>query len=205
MKHKPFSKTFYNFVGLLVGISLLLVGIVISPYIGQFNNSNKVKNISGPRMSELVARTIAEQSCIKGGAALETGTYDKNTNTWSFDANLNSEREGCLSKCVVSASSKTAELVWKCDKSQGNGARCEVTNCHGLDVTCGSSPARVCTMMYQLGDKCLQFAKCGVVNGSCTQINNEEFNSCKSCVESCERNNVNDPEAASVCESNCGL
>lgn len=65
-------------------------------------------------LSEAEARTIAEKFCIKGGEALSIGTYNQNTKTWWFDANLNATREGCNSACVVIEETKTAEINWRC-------------------------------------------------------------------------------------------
>ena len=65
-------------------------------------------------MSESEARIIAEKECIKGGEALEKGTYNENSKTWWFDANLNSVKEGCNPACVVSEETKTAEINWRC-------------------------------------------------------------------------------------------
>ena len=65
-------------------------------------------------MSEAEARIIAEKSCIKGGEALEPGTYNENSKTWWYTANLNSTREGCNPACVVDEKTKTAEINWRC-------------------------------------------------------------------------------------------
>jgi hypothetical protein len=73
------------------------------------------------------------------------------------------------------------------------GTACEVTNCHGMDIQCGAKKPEACTMMYQLGDGCLQFAECAVQNGQCQELVNQKFLSCKSCVENCQlesNNNV---------------
>jgi hypothetical protein len=59
-------------------------------------------------------------------------------------------------------------------------------------------------MMYQLGDKCREFAKCGVVDGVCQLIENAEFTACKSCAQKCEKDFSNDPGQAFSCESRCG-
>ena len=80
---------------------------------------------------------------------------------------------------------------------------CSVENCHGLDITCGPNPPEMCTEMYALGDKCLQYAKCGVLNGTCQQIENAQFTQCKTCAQNCEKENVNDPMKAFECESKC--
>lgn len=65
-------------------------------------------------LSEEEARLIAEDTCIKGGESLSTGIYNEYTKTWWFDANLNATKEGCNPACVVSESTKTAEINWRC-------------------------------------------------------------------------------------------
>jgi len=66
------------------------------------------------KMTETDAKTIAEKTCIKGGEALGEGSYNENSNTWWFDANLNATKEGCNPACVVDAKTKTAEINWRC-------------------------------------------------------------------------------------------
>lgn len=65
-------------------------------------------------LSETEAKLIAEHSCVKGGEVLTAGTYNSNSKTWWFDANLNSVREGCTPACVVNEETKTAEINWRC-------------------------------------------------------------------------------------------
>ncbi|HCC05419.1 TPA: hypothetical protein DEP58_03910 [Patescibacteria group bacterium] len=65
-------------------------------------------------LSEPEARTIAEQTCVKGGEALSNPSYNSGTKTWWYDANLNATREGCNSACVVSEETNTAEINWRC-------------------------------------------------------------------------------------------
>jgi hypothetical protein len=65
-------------------------------------------------LSEAEARVIAEKSCIKGGEVLSAGTYNTNSRTWWYDANLNATREGCNPACMVSEETKTAEINWQC-------------------------------------------------------------------------------------------
>jgi hypothetical protein len=78
-----------------------------------------------------------------------------------------------------------------------------VANCHGLDIECGQS-VQMRTEMYQLGDKCRQYAKCSVVNDKCQQIENPEFTACKSCALRYEKDFPDDPDKAFMCESRCG-
>jgi hypothetical protein len=174
---------------------------------------DKKSSTPAATLTESEARIIAEASCIKGGEALSAGSYNPNSKTWWFDANLNATREGCNPACVVSDETKTAEINWRCtglippdQTNPGDSAspsQCGVANCHGLDIECGT-PVQMCTEMYQLGDKCRQYAKCGVVSGTCQQIESPEFTACKSCAQKCENDFPNDPDKAFECESQCG-
>jgi hypothetical protein len=65
-------------------------------------------------LSESDARIIAEKSCIKGGESLAPGSYNENSQTWWYDANLNATKPGCSPACVVSEVTKTAEINWRC-------------------------------------------------------------------------------------------
>ncbi|HXK38200.1 MAG TPA: hypothetical protein VJ579_03985 [Candidatus Paceibacterota bacterium] len=65
-------------------------------------------------LTEAEARVIAEASCVKGGEVLAAGTYNPNSKTWWYDANLNATRPGCNPACVVSEETKTAEINWRC-------------------------------------------------------------------------------------------
>jgi hypothetical protein len=76
----------------------------------EFAACPKIKNL----MTEAEARVIAEKSCIKGAEALGAGTYNSNSQTWWYDANLNATRPGCNPACVVSEQTKTAEINWRC-------------------------------------------------------------------------------------------
>jgi hypothetical protein len=80
---------------------------------------------------------------------------------------------------------------------------CILETCHGLDVSCGSNPPDVCTEMYMVGDKCLQYAQCGVRNGTCGQVENKSFTQCKTCVQNCIDKNKDNSEKIFECESKC--
>lgn len=167
-------------------------------------------------LTEAEARVIAEFACIKGGEALSAGSYNANSKTWWFDANLNATREGCNPACVVSEASRTAELNWSCTGLKNPSEEpapivpsprprvCGIENCHGLDIICGEHPAEMCTMLYQLGDKCRALARCEVVAGTCGLVENPEFTACKNCAQRCERDFPDDPGKAFACESACG-
>lgn len=78
-------------------------------------NDNQVTiNLINSLLSETEARVIAEKLCIKGGEALSSGTYNTNSKTWWYDANLNTTKPGCNPACVVDEKTKTAEINWRC-------------------------------------------------------------------------------------------
>lgn len=80
---------------------------------------------------------------------------------------------------------------------------CSLENCHGLDIRCGSNPPDICTEIYEIGDNCLQYAKCGVQNEKCQQIENPQFTQCKSCVQKCIDANESDNMKLFECENKC--
>ncbi len=91
-------------------VLLVLVGIAVI-----LNKNYQIQTIPKSALSEAEARTIAEQLCIKGGEALAGGgTYNPNSQTWWFDANLNATQAGCYPACVVSEETRTAEINWRC-------------------------------------------------------------------------------------------
>lgn len=83
----------------------------VSRYYKVVGNDLREVNI---KMLEAEAKNIAEKTCVKGGESLGAGTYNENSKTWWFDANLNSVKEGCNPACVVSEETKTAEINWRC-------------------------------------------------------------------------------------------
>jgi len=112
--------------------------------------------------------------------------------------------------CIGSAGYQWCEAKSKClriweEPCEGNagGSDCALETCHGLNIVCGSNPPDVCTEMYGIGDKCLQYAKCGVQNGKCQQIQNSQFTQCKLCVQKCIDANENDNMKLFECESKC--
>ena len=62
---------------------------------------------------------------------------------------------------------------------------CGFTSCHGPDVACGNNPPQACTAIYQIGDKCRQYAYCSAANGSCTLVGSPAFDACKNCIARC--------------------
>jgi hypothetical protein len=80
---------------------------------------------------------------------------------------------------------------------------CGFTTCHGLDLACGSNAPQVCTMIYQIGDKCRQYARCDASGGSCRLVIEPKFTACKACVEQCQIAAGADNLAAFSCEEKC--
>ena len=81
--------------------------------------------------------------------------------------------------------------------------KCGIENCHGLDITCGPNIPEGCTAMYVAGDNCRQFASCQTVDGQCKLIKTSKFNRCKSCVEKCEPDYIDDQTNFFACEAKC--
>ena len=78
-------------------------------------------------------------------------------------------------------------LPWFFNNTTGSNVTsyCEMSNCHGLDVTCGKNPPLMCTMEYQIGDNCRQFVSCTMNGSTCTLNQSIGFIKCKTCVENC--------------------
>lgn len=85
------------------------------------------------------------------------------------------------------------------DKEEG----CEIENCHGLEIECGPNLAEICTMEYEMGDSCRQYARCGYIDGKCQPVLGEEFEKCKRCVKKCI-DKFGDTVQALECEADCG-
>ena len=241
---KNFSRSgFAPLILVLIVVGLLAIGG--GAYYVMQKQAPPQQPINTGTLSEADARVIAQASCIKGGEALSTGTYNENSKTWWFDANLNTTREGCNPACVVSEETKQAEINWrctglitptgtvvgndkdihgcigsagyswceskqkclrpweeKCEEDTGS-LGCALETCHGLDVRCGPNPPHGCTEVYLIGDKCLRYAKCGVQNNKCQQIENPQFTQCKSCVKNCIETNGSNNAKLFECENAC--
>jgi len=77
---------------------------------------------------------------------------------------------------------------------------CGFTSCHGLNLACGRNPPQVCTALYELGDKCRQYAYCSNAGGTCSLVTTGQFDNCKSCIEKC---GGADPAEIFSCEEKC--
>lgn len=94
--------------------------------------------------------------------------------------------------------------IWEEPCLVPNNDKCGRENCHGLEIKCGPNPAEICTEIYMLGDKCLKHVNCGIVDGACQQIQNNDFDNCKNCVETCKQQYALDSSMRVFeCESQC--
>lgn len=85
--------------------------------------------------------------------------------------------------------------------TEGPGAStCGFTTCHGPDLACGPNPPQVCTALYQLGDKCRQYASCSDAGNSCRLVTTPQYDSCRVCVQKC---GGADPAEIFGCEEKC--
>jgi hypothetical protein len=81
--------------------------------------------------------------------------------------------------------------------------KCGPTNCHGVDLSCGSEPVDMCDMSYMIGDGCRQWASCQVESGRCQMVVEPGYEACVSCVSKCEEEYLLDDIGLSECESGC--
>ncbi|MBN1263472.1 MAG: hypothetical protein JW991_03905 [Candidatus Pacebacteria bacterium] len=96
------------------------------------------------------------------------------------------------------------QCFWKeAGKSVEDPVGCEITNCHGLEITCGSVPPDFCTMLYQSGDVCRPLARCEVINGRCQLVGDPRLTACWECVRQCQQ--ITDQIKSINCESSCRL
>ncbi|MGB9911518.1 MAG: hypothetical protein ACPLKP_02860 [Microgenomates group bacterium] len=81
--------------------------------------------------------------------------------------------------------------------------KCGIENCHGLEIKCGPNIPEVCSLEYQIGDGCRQFASCEIKEGKCQLVESDEFIYCKNCVEACIEKYSEEPEKLFNCEQKC--
>lgn len=129
------------------------------------------------KLSETEARVIAEKTCIKGGEALAAGTYNENSQTWWFDANLNATRPGCSPACVVSEETNSAEINWRCTgaipppKGSTGETLCPAKN----------KDAQFCAQIY---DPVCATVEIQCIKAPCYPIQQTFGNACEACLNS---------------------
>ncbi|MFA6375859.1 MAG: hypothetical protein WCX69_00455 [Candidatus Paceibacterota bacterium] len=154
---------------------LILAGIGYWLYVSQKETENPITSAPPAKeknMTEAEARAIAEESCIKGGAALSAGTYNENSKTWWFDANLNTTKPGCNPACVVSVETKTAEINWRCTGAIPPDSTQETT------CTAASRQGDVCAEIYAPVCATVQI-QC--IKAPCDPIKQTFSNACVAC------------------------
>ena len=89
--------------------------------------------------------------------------------------------------------------------TQESKQKCGMENCHGLDITCGSNVPELCTLVYQFGDNCRQYASCEIIDGQCQLVTSNKFYECKSCVEKCIEGFEDNDTGLFRCENGCRM
>jgi hypothetical protein len=86
-------------------------------------------------------------------------------------------------------------------------AACGIETCDGLAVTCGPNVVTACPKGINpgdnLGDRCLQYATCQVVSGSCQLATKSRYDKCVNCIEECQKSFPNNPNQALDCSQSC--
>ncbi len=80
---------------------------------------------------------------------------------------------------------------------------CGIQECHGTTLTCGSNVPEMCTMQYEIGDRCRQYFFCSVLGGTCKADPSQKFQQCVQCASQCKSQYPNDSVNMMECESSC--
>ena len=83
-----------------------------------------------------------------------------------------------------------------------SAAKCAVTNCHGVKVSCGTGPTFLCTAVYESGDICRGLVSCEEISGQCKAVPSEEYQECADCVEGCKARSTEKSDLFQ-CEMQC--
>jgi hypothetical protein len=84
-----------------------------------------------------------------------------------------------------------------------NSGGCGFENCHGLDIICGENVAEICSLEYQIGDFCRDYASCELISGDCQLVTDPTFDECVDCVEECIQEFKSQQTELFECESEC--
>ncbi|MCK9351908.1 MAG: hypothetical protein WCT49_06810 [Candidatus Paceibacterota bacterium] len=149
-------------------------------------------------LSETEARTIAAETCVKGGSDSlkgSAGIYNEVTKTWWFDANLNSTKPGCNPACVVSEQTKKAEINWRCTGAIPPPSSSTPPPQVSQEISCppktGNEENMACIALYK--PVCAKVAvQC--IKAPCPPVDQTFGNSCEAC---------NNPLVSSYKEGEC--
>ena len=209
MKNKLFVLIVFFIVGILFGVLGTIIFLSQKPEVSNtFTKDDAIKLLQtqNPEFKDYPSDNLPPRS-IKTGEA-ENGWYIGFVQEGSGRPIISAtcffvdNQKNIMSQRIYNPTIEEDSMAEFSPRTCSPGA-CSVENCHGLDIKCGPNPPEMCTAMYALGDNCLQYAKCGVLNGQCRQIENPQFAQCKTCAQNCEKENTNNPMKAFECESKC--
>jgi hypothetical protein len=114
---------------------------------------------------------------------------------------------GCTSNSQPVAVVTTEPTVTAAPTEVPTLATCGIETCDGLAVTCGPNVATACPKNINPGDnpgdRCLQYATCQVVSGSCQLVTESRYGKCVNCVEACQTSFPNNPNQVLDCSQGC--
>jgi len=152
-------------------------------------------------------RSVSEREFVSADGSVPGDFSAKECRTVGVMIGGDRDAHGCIGSAGYSWCGEKNKClrVWEedCPSLKENNEACAVETCHGLDITCGSDSPRACTDMYALGDKCLRYAKCGVRDGTCRQVEDSRFTECASCVRKCVDSYGDDAMKQFECEGRC--
>jgi len=186
-----------------IAIAILIV-FVIGAGVWLFYDYNPSKEITPSPTPNIVGGDRDEHGCIGSAGYSWCELKQKCLRTWEEPCENIIGGDKDEHGCIGSAGYSWCEAKQKCLRIWEEPCDgCFLETCHGLDISCGPNPPGACTMMYAMGDKCLQYDKCGIINGQCQKIVNVQFTECKACIQACICSNTNDSIKMFECESKC--
>jgi hypothetical protein len=109
----------------------------------------------------------------------------------------------------ISRKGFTADYGSDIPEPRAGSQKCGFENCHGLEMKCGPNVPEMCTLDYQIGDRCREFGFCKMIGNECHLVTSERLTQCQSCVRVCQEE-FKDAESHAQqvemweCERKCG-
>jgi hypothetical protein len=110
---------------------------------------------------------------------------------------------GCTSTSQPVAVVTTEPTVTAAPTEVPTVLTCGIQTCDGLAVTCGPNVVTNCPKAINPGDRCLQYATCQVVSGSCQLVTESRYDKCVNCVEACQNSFPNNKNQVLDCSQSC--